>query len=127
MYDNTQIIIFVGNSNLYKLKNLRKGFRHCFMILTNSQKKILHENLLDATVICILSDVDNEFLIKWCHSRGFSIIKSNIKSYTKQKLHLRLFSCVEGTRRILREERINILTPWQLYRLLREAGRKDRP
>jgi hypothetical protein len=119
------IVVFVGNAEIKKIRILKTGFRHCLTVLVSDEICVAYESLLNATTIFMIREGSEE-LRRWCHSRGLTAISGSVNAYTARRLRIRFFCCVESARRILREEGVAIITPWQLYRVLWNRQRLKR-
>jgi len=109
-------VVFSNGSNLFWLKLLKRGFRHCFVILGNGENWIAIEATLSRTYINLITDQNYpDFLRK----RGFTVIRSKIYPYFVSKMpKFAIFSCVELVKSVLGINSSKLQTPYSLYRFL---------
>lgn len=118
IYTQKAWVVFTNQTDLPWLKILRKGFRHCFVILHDGEKWLSVDPLahrLEIQVQSVPADFD---LPRWLEERGHIAIRA--KLHEPQKiLPLMPLTCVEVVKRVLGVRSRLVITPWQLYRHLR--------
>lgn len=121
-------VVFVDNTSLWWLRFLKKGFRHCYLILkvadcgtwievnpmSNQIILNLYEYLPDFDYISYLNDEKN-----------FKICSVKINSAPLKSAPICLFTCVEMVKRFLGLHNRFIHTPHQLYTFLQVVGKKS--
>lgn len=113
-------VVFTGQTDLPWLWVLRRGFRHCFVVLKTQDRWISIDPLAHKTEIgmhALPSDFD---LPSWLEKRGLTVIETEIRSAPKCVAPPMMFTCVELVKRVLGLHDWKIITPWQLYRQLEE-------
>lgn len=121
-------VVFVDNVSLWWLRFLKKGFRHCYVIL----------KLNGCSHWIELNPYSNQLMLKEYWSREESnklflldkddnmrICKVKIESAPLKCAPLGFFTCVEFIKRIVGIHNVMILTPYQLYKKLQVVGKKS--
>lgn len=116
--DSKAWVVFSGQTDLPWLWVLRRGFRHCFVILRANDKWISIDPLAHKTEVGLHSLPSDFDLPSWLKNRGLTVIETDVRQAPKQSAPPMLFTCVEMVKRILGMHDWRILTPWQLYRRL---------
>ena len=111
-------VVFSGQTDLFWLRLLKPGFRHCYILLNDTRHWISVDPLSPYTEI-IVHNLSPEFdLPGWLQSRGYKAVKAPVERESKKPAPFMIFTCVEAVKRILGCHKWWILTPWQLYRFL---------
>lgn len=113
-------VVFSGQADLPWLKILKKGYRHCYVILNDGKHWICIDplsNYMDVNVQTVPQDFN---LPLWMRNRGHIILSAPIKHLNKQAPWMP-FTCVEAVKRVLGIHNGFIFTPWQLYRHLKKS------
>ncbi len=112
-------VVFSDETDLPFLKFLRRGFRHCFVVIRDRGHWISYDPLAHYTEL-FLVDVPETFdLLGWLGEQGMTIVKVPSSFCPKQKiLPPMMFTCVEAVKRVIGLRGWWILTPWQLYAAL---------
>ena len=121
----SEVYIFFENADsLWWLQFLKKGFRHCFLLLVARENKtaILLNPRSNQTDVELFSNCDIDDLIK---------SYASYPERTMQRLHffptiyqpapIMFFTCVEFAKRILGIHDITIITPYQLYKKIKKS------
>jgi len=112
------LVVFVDQIDLPWLRWLRRGFRHCFVVVETPQGWIACDPLSNRTELgCIVGPSAGE-LAKFYRSAGLCVVETTVKKAPPRLAPVRLFTCVEAVKRVLGVHAPWALTPWQLYRLL---------
>jgi hypothetical protein len=112
-------VVFSGQTDRPWLGFLRKGFRHCFVVINDGQRWISFDPMLNHIELKIHDHVPADFdLPRWLQKRGHIAVKARQDLSHKTPAPLALFTCVEAVKRFLGVHRFGIQTPWQLYRYL---------
>ncbi len=118
-------VVFSGQTDLPWLRILKKGYRHCYILLDDGKHWITVDPLSNYTDISVHDMPLNFNLSLWMKNRGHMIVPATIEHRDKQAPWMP-FSCVEAVKRILGIHNAFIFTPWQLYRYLQKYRQKDR-
>lgn len=115
-------VVFENNTSLWWLRFLKKGYRHCYMLICISKKYNLwlelnpmsnqlyifkHESLLGLDYITHLKT-----------SKKVTVLPVEFYQAPLKCAPLGLFTCVEFVKRILGIHKFSIITPYQLYTFL---------
>jgi hypothetical protein len=112
------VVVFVGRADLWWLRLLRPGFRHCFVALGAPGGWIVIDpmsNLTEVSVLPLEADCD---VAAWYRGRGHTAIEVRPRLPPRRPTPWRPHTCVEAVKRILGLRAPYVLTPWQLYRLI---------
>lgn len=121
------LVVFSGYSDLKWLRWLRPGFRHCFVLLETGVGWVLINPLSNGTEVDIWPEDQEEALRAWFVQNGYEVIDETVQPLASKALPWSLYSCVEVVKRLLGLRDPRIVTPWQLYRFLKneEKGKKS--
>ncbi len=110
---------FSADTDLWYLKFLKKGFRHCFLFCGDEYQTFIIDPVCNKIEVSIVPCGVN-YVIKLLTLQNVLSVKV-VKKYTP-KFHLRLgiFTCVEVVKRILGISNIFIITPFRLYKYLQK-------
>lgn len=118
-------VIFSGQSDLPCLRYLKRGFRHCFLIL-NDGKHWIAVDPLASTIEVTIPEAPIDFdLPRWLQTQGYTVQRAPINRNTKPA-PITIFSCVESIKRILGIRKRRIITPWQLHQHLKHLTLKQK-
>lgn len=118
----TILVIFSDDTDVWWLKGLRRGYRHCFVVTETIAGWVSVDPLLYRTEIIGLGDIPREMLEDWLKSEGYIIVPATIAPLKKQIWPRPAFSCVGHIKRILGITAPTVLTPWQLYKFLQKRA-----
>lgn len=119
-------VVFTGQADYAFLKVLKKGYRHCFLILHDGQNWVSMDPLFGRTEL-LVHRVPSDFdMAKWLESRGHVVVPAPLLN-PRHLAWPALFTCVEAVKRALGLQKLFILTPWQLYRYLTREQRAAKP
>ncbi len=119
--NNTELkawVVFRDKTELGILKPLKRGFRHCFVIL-NDGKRWISVDPLSNHMDVLVHDLDPDFdLPGWMAERDCTVLAAPIARDKMCMAPILPFSCVEAVKRVLGIHAWHILTPYQLYSYL---------
>ena len=69
------LVVFSGRSDLLRLRLLKKGFRHCFLLLENEAGWTVLDPLSHRLDIGTLRGAKREDLMDWLNKEGMKIIQ----------------------------------------------------
>jgi hypothetical protein len=124
-------VVFCDNSELPWLRWLRRGFRHCFVVLhqqdaDGSGHWIAIDPLaplLEVTVPPVPADCD---LPAWLAAQGHTVVPAPVHRGLRRPAPWAPFTCVETCKRVLGLHARWVITPWHLFRHLTTV-RPDHP
>lgn len=112
-------VVFSGRADLWWLRLLRPGYRHCFALIRMRGQWLIFDPLASHTDI-VLTELEEAFdLPRWYADHGFGVWQVSAPPAIARPMPWRLFTCVEAVKRLLGIRGSLILTPWQLLRALR--------
>jgi hypothetical protein len=113
-------VIFTGQGGLPWLKFLKKGFRHCYVLLNDGDHWISMDPMANYMDVSVHNHVPADFdLPRWLKTRGHTVVRAPV-SRIKKEAPWMMFTCTEAVKRVLGLHRRFIFTPWQLYRHLQD-------
>lgn len=111
-------VVFSGEADLWWLKILKPGFRHCFVVARDDNHWIVLDPLSPHLELAVLP-LPHEFDVpNWLREQNLTVIQAPITRRYQKAAPVNLFSCVEVIKRFLGIHARRIVTPWQLYRFL---------
>lgn len=111
-------VVFTNQTDLKFVRILKRGFRHCFILLHDGNNWISVDpmaNYMEVSVHNVPADFD---FADWLTQRGHQIIEAKIARDITTCAPVMLFTCVEACKRVLGIHKLFIFTPWQLYQHL---------
>ena len=96
-------VIFTDNTDLWWLRLLKPGFRHCYLLLSGRGGRCW---LLRCYENCLIFPVKIKNAPRKCAPPGF-------------------FTCVEMVKRVLGIHDFRVITPYQLYKKLKVVGKNS--
>lgn len=111
------LVVFSDDAPLWWLRLLKRGFRHCFIVLTSGNDWLMVEPLSNGTFVQSLGVPAHYDVKGWFESHGLIVVATTIRN-DDRLAPLRFYSCVEEVKRILRLRAPWAFTPYQLYRHL---------
>lgn len=111
-------VVFSGEAELWWLKMLKPGFRHCFVVARDENHWIVLDPLSPHLEMSVLPLPRSFDLPTWLQKQNLRVMRAPIQRGHLKAAPSNLFSCVEVIKRFLGIHVRSILTPWQLYRFL---------
>ena len=112
------MVVFSPEVQLWWLRFLKKGFKHCFVILSNEQNLVVIDPLRNRTEICVMSSFPLARMQSLLEANGYITVRTNVRQNFTAAVSLGLFSCVEMAKRLLGIHKFSIITPYRLYKFL---------
>ncbi|GAB6052876.1 hypothetical protein JCM17960_16960 [Magnetospira thiophila] len=116
--DGDAIVVFVAHSQIWWLRWLKPGFRHCFVIFRQSGGWLVCDPLSHQTLIRPWPMTSGTDSLAWLHNQGCRVAVTRLRQAPLRMAPFRLYTCVEAVKRVLGLQDRWILTPWQLFRFL---------
>ncbi len=113
-------VVFSDHADLPYLKILKRGFRHCFVLMNNGENWLVIDPMshyLDFSILPVDVNYDLPDLIA---QEGLCIMPAYPNRKIKKIAPWAFLTCVEIVKRFLGIHHRFIITPWQLYRFLRQ-------
>ncbi|NFV80804.1 hypothetical protein [Magnetospirillum aberrantis] len=118
------LVVFSHATDLWWLRLLRPGFRHCFVALEMASGWVVVDPMSHYTFVVHFPHNKEFDLLSWYRQHEMKVVVVNKFSPERRVMPLRPYSCVESVKRILGIRAGFVLTPWQLYRHLNKRGTK---
>lgn len=119
------LVVFTDQTDLWWLKFLRRGFRHCFVLIRFADIWISVDALAHKTEVMRIDLPDSINIRGWLESQGETVIAYPPRVTKETPLYPSFFSCVESVKRVLGLRKPCILTPWQLYKFLKTEKERN--
>tara|TARA_B100001750_G_C15418349_1_gene551567 strand:+ start:550 stop:966 length:417 start_codon:yes stop_codon:yes gene_type:complete len=117
-------VVFSDDTDIRMLKILRKGFRHCFIMMQQDQRWILIDPRADKTDIRVLPHPVHFNFPRYFTQQGKIVVKAPTFITPRKIAPLSPFSCVETVKRVLGVHKRFLITPYRLYRYLLKSQSK---
>lgn len=114
---------FTGDCDVWALRCLKRGFRHCFALIRNANGWVVFDPMLHKTDLEFTEfdyDVDVPRALRL---QGFTVVRVPSLRPVKRIFTPLPFTCVEAIKRLIGLQDFKVLTPYQLYRRLHGLSR----
>ncbi len=118
------LVLFSGKADLWWLKLLRPGFRHCLVAIEQQDGWIILNPLSHRIDIEFCPGIDEQTLSGYFEGTGGICVATRLSDPPPRPAPWRPFTCVEAVLRVLGLRAPWVFTPWQLYRALDRGGHK---
>lgn len=115
-------VVFSDETDLSYLRWLKRGYRHCYLILRDAEGGpwLTFDPMLNRMEIKAWSHLPSDFdLPGWLSGRGAQIVPCVPQAPQARPSPWRLLTCVEAVKRVLGVRARGIFTPYQLCRYLK--------
>lgn len=112
------LVVFSGRSELWWLRLLKPGFRHCLVAVADPAGWIVVDPLSHRTDVALLPLEPGFDLAGWYRAAGLAVVETTTGSPAPRPAPWRPYSCVEAVKRVLGIHAGAVLTPWQLYKFI---------
>lgn len=119
------LVVFSDQTDLWWLRFLRRGFRHCFILIRFADIWISIDALAHKTEVMRIDVPDCFSLQKWLESQGDTVIHCPDFKTRIKPLWPTAFTCVEAVKRAIGIRQTFIITPWQLYKFITREIEKE--
>lgn len=121
-------VVFCGGAELWWLRLLKPGFRHCFVVLDDGRHWIVLDPLAPFTDVAVLTRGGVPDLPGWYRALGLTVVAAAVRRGLTRPAPWAPFTCVEAVKRVLGLHAPLVLTPWQLHcRLMRASEQPSSP
>lgn len=117
------VVVFADATDLWWLRPLRPGFRHCFVALAFPGGWVVVDPLSHRTGVVHFPIYQEFDLAGWYRQHGLVVVPVKNISTERRIAPFLPYSCVECVKRILGIRALRVLTPWGLYRYLNKTGK----
>jgi hypothetical protein len=115
-------VVFCGEAELWWLKCLRPGFRHCFALLNDGRNWVTLDPLSSHTEVAVQPVPADFDLPAWFRERGHAVAAARLRRGHARPAPFAPFTCVEAVKRVLGLHAPLVLTPRQLHRRLTRSS-----
>lgn len=120
-------VVFEDNTTLWWLRLLKRGFRHCYVLikLRGGKNSWLEINPLSNQLVVSehYSSSEEDYPVRLRRCRACRVIAVNFARAPLKCAPLGIFSCVEFVKRIVGIHCFSIFTPYQLYKKLKKISK----
>lgn len=116
-------VVFCKDTDIWWLRFLKRGYRHCFVIINDGYNWITYDPTSAWTELKVQKTPITFDLPKWFSEQGNIIIKTLIQKRYKLA-PISFYTCVESIKRVLGIHNFFIFTPYQLHKYLIERNKK---
>ncbi|MCB1531741.1 MAG: hypothetical protein KDJ35_02615 [Alphaproteobacteria bacterium] len=114
-------VVFNGQADLFWLKILKPGYRHCSVLLNDGAHWITVDPLSNYTDVMVHNLPGDFDLPLWLKDRGYVVAPAPLlRPLTPAPMAM--LSCVGSVKRILGIRKRFIFTPWQLFKYLKKSA-----
>ena len=119
-------VVFTGEADLKWLRILKPGFRHCFAVLETQGRWVIYNPLSHHTEIMVLDGLTALALIERFRARGDRVVPWRLTRVDKKPAPFGVYTCVEALKRVLGIHARRVVTPWNLFKFLKnkKIGKK---
>jgi hypothetical protein len=118
--------VFSPRADLWWLRLLKPGFRHCFVVLCNGERLVAVEPLASRIEICSIdAPLGPDAFLESLEALGMKVVRAGISRAQDKGWRFGIFTCVEVVKRILGVEAWLAITPYRLYRRLSKPARRN--
>jgi hypothetical protein len=117
-------VAFGGQTDLPWLRMLKPGFRHCFLVVETPECWVVYEPLSHRTEISVIQAGHGFDPAAWLRHFNYTVVPAVIETPPRRAAPWGPFTCVEAVKRVLGVRDSFVLTPWRLYKFLREQNEK---
>ena len=110
-------VVFTDHTDLPWLRILKRGFRHCFVLMHDGQRWTSFDPLASHIDIGSYHEIPSDFDFT-AHMKlaGNTVLEVPQGPYFQKLAPPGFFTCVEFVKRLAGIHAFFIITPWQLYR-----------
>ncbi|MGE5515328.1 MAG: hypothetical protein ACM31D_05850 [Bacteroidota bacterium] len=117
----TGLVLFADATDLWWLRWLRPGFRHCFVALAFEGGWVVIDPMSHRTGVAHFPLPQEFDLAGWYRQCGLVVVPVQNISLDKGVAPFLPYSCVECVKRILGIRARSVVTPWQLFQHLNKS------
>jgi hypothetical protein len=113
----TAVVVFT-DSDLWWLRGLKRGFRHCLVAVADGAGWIVCDPLAGRIALARLVLPAGADLLARCRAAGLTAVACRVRPGSAGPAPWFPFTCVEAVKRVIGLRERRILTPWRLFRRL---------
>jgi hypothetical protein len=112
------IVVFRDATEIRWLRFLKRGFRHCAVLVEVEQGWVICDTMSNKTYIKQIFNRPSLEIVERLGAAYLHAIEVRVQTPPARMAPILPFTCVEAVKRILGIHAWSIVTPWQLYRHL---------
>ena len=116
------IVIFSDATDIWWLRFLRPGFRHCFAVVFDGRQWILLDPLSHRIDIVAGDYMDRLEIVEWYRRLGCNVVETRLNAAPNAVPFPEPLTCVSIVKRLIGIRRPFVWTPWQLFRAIGEKS-----
>lgn len=136
------LVAFGGQTELAWLRLLRPGFRHCFALVeipgdgvdniicedgsAPASRWALYNPLSNGTQLEVWPPIPEHVLSDGLRQQGYVVLETRVRRLSLRLFAWRPYTCVEAVKRVIGLHAPGVFTPWQLYRLIKNARNRKK-
>jgi len=110
------LVMFGDRADLPWLKILKRGYRHCFVVIEGEGALwVICNPLSHYTELGIMAGTGAAAIATHYRALGYRVLETRVTQPPKRSAPWRPYTCVEAVKRVLGLHAPGVLTPWQLY------------
>jgi len=115
-------VVFSGQTDVPWLRVLKRGYRHCYLLIHDGHVWMSIDPMLNFTDVQIHHALDADFDFPlYLRQQGHEVIAAPVKRNVHKPAPIAFMSCVEAIKRYLGIHSRFIFTPWQLCKFLKRS------
>lgn len=115
------LVAFTGRTDLWWLRGLKPGFRHCFLVIEDGGQWLLYDPMAHATALQGLPLAPGTNPFGFLVAQGYTVVPMRIRTAPRRPAPVGPFTCVEAVKRALGIHARRVCTPWRLFRHLTDT------
>lgn len=112
-------VVFSDETRVWWLRGLRRGFRHCLVLLRHGDGWLSLDPTLVRIVLMTHPETPEKSFIDLLKDHGFVVVPARINDDLILRSIPGVLTCVTVVKRILGLRAGWVFTPWQLFKYLR--------
>ena len=118
---NKFIIVFVDRTECFYIRWLKRGFRHCFVIIQYDDHLIICDPLKNKIEISSINIINQFDICQFYHRIGHNVLVGDFIISGKFRFSMpEIITCVVTVKRIIGLRKLRVITPWQLFKYLKK-------
>ena len=124
---STALVVFTGTTQIPWLRVLRRGFRHCFVLVPAGDGWIALDPLAHRLAVGSVGALVAEEVVAHYTALGCTVVATTLREPPRRIRLFAPFTCVEAVKRIIGLHAPGVWTPWQLYCVLVKSKSSSLP
>lgn len=123
------VVVFSDTTEIPLLRCLRRGFRHCFVVVRRGGAWVVIDPLAHRTAVDVVTGAalpDGAEVAAFYRAHGLSALVVAVRRPPHRLAPVRPYSCVEAVKRVIGRRAPRVFTPWQLHKFLLKENILDK-